>query len=353
MRTRLASFVVFTLLLSSTLAAQTPPYLPANEPNANALVADRIRFVRDMYTLDPATMAEVTKALTALAPFHAKQLAESSKTVERIKLAMTIVANDSNVAPAEKPNRIANFQRQIYNRYAGSPLSLASVIKLVDAKLTPDRVQAARGKMMARFAGPLKGAALDVTRMDELVILPARLGPKPEIMNAMTPPPPQSDNSQAAAAPIVPQTVAQVAPSEAKKTFAPPPSTPPVKLNPAVPPIAANAQPPLPPNPPHEIKPAPPKTEWAGFLDNSATKFGFSADQKKSAEKIFEQVKTRADKVTDNTAKSDKPGENAKPLDKLYDELVQRVESLASTEQRAKVEKAAPAGAKPPASSGK
>lgn len=353
MRIQLAHPLALILSLSPSILAQSPSpaYLPANEPNATVLAADRTRLVRDMYQLEPPATDKLAKDVTALVPFQEKYLKEISKTVYRTELAITLTANDSNIAEAEKPNRIAGFQDQLNHIYGRAPLSLANVIKMADAGLAPDKVKAAHDKIAARFADRLKGAALDVARIDALVMPPVHPGKKPEIVTALS-----QYNPPPAPAPTSPLRPATQAPPPAPNPNQPanPQAPQPTKPAVAIPP----PQPAAPPPPPRDIKPAPPEAEWPAYLEKSATKFALTPEQKKIAEKALDQCKNRAVTYREKTKpdyesaakldpkdKSNRVAELNKPLDVLFDELTQRVEALATAEQKAKFEKpqAAPA----------
>src|SRR5258706_8031681 len=92
---------VFSLLLISVAAAQQAPYLPTNTADANQLLGDRVRFVKEMYSLDPAANDKIAKDLAALVPFQEKFIKDAAKSIYRIELAITIVTNDPQTPEAE------------------------------------------------------------------------------------------------------------------------------------------------------------------------------------------------------------------------------------------------------------
>jgi hypothetical protein len=317
-------------------------------------------------------MEKLTKDLAALVPFQEKYRNETQKTVARIELAITLTSNDVNIAAPERPVRVARFKDQISAIHGRAPLSLANVIKAAETGLSAEQVKAARDKMAARFADRLQGAPLDVVRIDALLVAPATSGNLPTLAKALAKADPPADQPQMVFTKVNPTpTPASPSPPRAATTPAPatnPPATPaPTPASAARPSPPASTTPPLPPPPkpsaapatpaappPRVIGPAPPESEWNLFLEKSVTKYAFNADQKKVADRVFAQCKARAGeylqkskpeyesaaKISDPKAKAEKTAELNKPLDRLYDELVQRIESVASAEQKAKATKA-------------
>jgi len=224
-------------------------------------------------------------------------------------------------------------------------LSLRSVIKLADGHTTPDKAQVAHAKISERLAGLLKGQPFEIDRVDGLLIPPTKGSVPLPVITAGTPPapPPQP------AAKANPPTAASNTPAVATN---PPPANP----NPFLPPTPQQTPPPqpvLPAPPPRVIAPAPALDQWKTNVDATIAKYEFNPDQKKIAERALDQCKLRAEtakakvkgelddaaKISDEKARATKITEINKPVDTAYDELMQRVESLATAEQKAKVEK--------------
>jgi len=95
---------------------------------------------------------------------------------------------------------------------------------------------------------------------------------------------------------------------------------------------------------------APPLDDWDKHVDATCKKFGFSDAQVIKAQSILKDLRQRAeayrksrddefaaaDRLSDAKAKTDRKAELAKPIDALFEELKQRLDNLATAEQRAK-----------------
>lgn len=336
----LRSFV-FSSLIFGVAAAQPGPYLPTNTPDANQLAADRVRFVKEMYSLDPAGNDKIAKDLTALVPFQEKFLKDAAKSIYRIELAITIVNNDTQTPEAERPAKLERFRNQLADVYARAPLSLANVIRMADGATTPDKADMAHAKIAAKLSEQLKGQPLVIPKVDGLLTPPSKTGVPMPVINAATPPAP----AQPAPTPAMPAPKAgQQAPSANQPQITPSPFVPPAVQNPPVP---APVIPALPPPPPRNVGPAPALDQWKPNVEATMEKYAFTPDQKKIAEKVLDQCKLRAELAKSKGDEPAKPAEGAaakttgssKPTDLVYDELMQRVDSLATAEQKAKTEK--------------
>jgi len=98
------------------------------------------------------------------------------------------------------------------------------------------------------------------------------------------------------------------------------------------------------------VKPAPPVAEWAAVVEQITGKFGFTDPQKTLAKSILESYQTRAathreqrkadyeaaEQLADPAKKVEELGKLNERLNLLFDELTQRVESLATAEQKIK-----------------
>jgi hypothetical protein len=337
----IARSLVIITLFSPCLFAQTAPsggpvpYLTSAEPDANRLLADRIRFARDMYTLDAPTTDRLIHELKGLVSFQEKYLTESSKSIYRIELAATLVMNDANSSETDRTAKQARFRSQLEAIHARAPMSLSKTAAMVDSMVGSEKAELAHAKMAAIFASKLNGQPFNVAKLDGLIMPPMKMVKQQDVIAQAQPKPATPTN------PIQPSTSTPVS------------NAPQPNLQPATPPLAAHVPPPVPPSPPRDIKPAPPVADWQSTVDGSAKKYKFTPEQMKVAEKVMAQCKARADALK-NQPDADKPVETKdgkhKPLDLLYDELVQRVEALASSEQKAKI---APAATPPAAPTGK
>lgn len=314
---------VFVLgVFACAASGQSPtPYLPASEPDANKLMADRIRFVRDFYEIDNPTTDKLINELRGLVSFQEKYIAESSKSIYRIELAATLVMNDPNSPESERTAKQSRFKNQLEAIHARAPMSLSKIAAMADSMVGQPKADAAHAKMAKFFANKLGGQPFATTRLDGLVMPPLKQVKQNEVIATAKPAP---------------------TPAPASPTPTPTQNPPVAKANPPVttPPAAPPAAPQLAPSIPRDIKPAPPVSDWPNMVNEKTTKVAYSPEQKRVAEKIIAQCKARADALK-NSPDADKPIESKhgkhKPLDLLYDELVQRVDALATAEQKAKL----------------
>ncbi|MEK6643683.1 MAG: hypothetical protein AABZ08_07215 [Planctomycetota bacterium] len=241
------------------------------------------------------------------------------------------MTNDANNSETDRAAKQARFRSQLEAIYSRAPMSLSKTTAMVDSMVGPEKAELAHAKMAAIFANKLNGQPFSVAKLDGLIMPPMKMIKQQDVIAQAQPKPATPAN------PIQPD--GKIPPKQ--------------NLQPAMPPIAANVPPPAPPSPPRDIKPAPPVADWQSTVDGSAKKYKYTPEQMKVAEKVMAQCKARADALK-GQPDADKPLESKdgkhKPMDLLYDELVQRVEALASSEQKAKF---APAATPPAAPTGK
>lgn len=317
-RSSLRGFFILGVFACAASGQSPTPYLPASEPDANKLMADRIRFVRDFYEIDNPTTDKLINELRGLVSFQEKYLTESSKSIYRIELAATLVMNDPNSPESERVAKQSRFKGQLEAIHARAPMSLSKIAAMADSMVGPQKADAAHAKMAAYFAGKLGGQPFSTPRLDGLVMPPLKQVKQNEVIATARP------------APIPPQPATTLNPPNTAVT-APPATTPT---------LVPSATPQLAPSVPRDIKPAPPVSDWPTVVDDKIKKVAYSPEQKRVVEKIIAQCKARADALKTNPD-ADKPVESKhgkhKPLDLLYDELVQRVDALATAEQKAKL----------------
>ena len=58
---------VILMLFAGVATAQQAPYLPANTPDANRLLADRVKFVKENYALDQSAMNKLVNSVATMA----------------------------------------------------------------------------------------------------------------------------------------------------------------------------------------------------------------------------------------------------------------------------------------------
>jgi len=98
------------------------------------------------------------------------------------------------------------------------------------------------------------------------------------------------------------------------------------------------------------LPPAPPLDDWDKHVDRTAERYGFTDDQRTKAQAILRDLRRRAEqyrlsraddfraleRIEDAEARGEKEKALAAPLNALFEELKQRLDNLATLEQRAK-----------------
>jgi hypothetical protein len=309
-------------------------YLPATEQDTAKLIADRERFVRHFYAPDPAAMAAIQKSLAEAAKLQDKYRFDVALTLSRMGLALGIASENPEYSPEKRTEVMSRLRAQAARYYAMGPLSLAKVAKMAEGSLSADRIAAGHAKLNAELAGIPGATPVDLAKLDTYLVPPLPITPKPIIpraapmdVQALTQ---QDENPQG----MPPQAAHQAEPQTMNPKQANAPAAADerkVPERPVMPAAVVNPppQPVQPPAPPREIKPAPATSTWADFVKQCAAKFKYTADQQKAADSVLESVMKRAGAAGDA---QDSAGH--KIVDVLYDELQQRLESIASIEQR-------------------
>lgn len=320
-----------------------PPWnhLPATEPDTAKLVADREKFIRTFYEPDPAAMAAIQKSLAEAAKLQDKYRFDVALTLSRMGLALGIASENPEYSPEKREEVWNRLRAQAFRYYAMGPLSLAKVAKMAEGSLSADRIAAGHAKLNAALQHFPNATPVDIAKLDAYFSPPLAATPKPIIprsapmdVQALTK---QDENPQTMPlnAANQPTPMAQ----NPAQPAAPTPADQKVPERPVMPAAAVNPppQPVQPPAPPREIKPAPATNTWADFAKQCATRFKYTADQQKSADTVLDSVMKRAGSAGDA-----KDSAGHKMVDVLYDELQQRLESIASIEQRQAAAQAEP-----------
>ncbi len=333
------------ICLAAGASAEDRPYLSSNEPDAEKLLENRIRFVADMYQPSGPDMAKIQDALRDLVTPQETYQRQSALTLSRLQLAISIVHHDPNTVYERKLLRINSFQTQFHNMLARAPLSLAHVLRIAEATISSEQAGAGRARMAQKLAVQAKelGIMFDIERIDGIVFGPVEAGPRPAIQ--------LPDRSAPQPLVLNPQTQEKPAPLQ--------PATPSVQptspTTPAQTPVAETKPPPPPPSRPlpastpgAPVPPAPPIAEWKNHLNVATEKYGFNAAQMEAAQGVINQTISFAAKFQESNQASldeakampDSPEKAARikeltdPVDRAYDAMVRRIDSLASIEQR-------------------
>jgi len=319
---------VFALLLLTAIA--TPAM--AQDGEGADLVNERIAFIREMYKPSDAQIDLLRPKLMELVPAQMKYDMDTAVTAKRVRLAIDLVPPQTDMSEALKGRIIASLKEQLGRIWSRAPLSLSASCKVAEGVLSPEEVAAGRERIKERFADRLEGKPLNIDRLDVLAAEAIVPSPPPEFTG-------QASNRPTPTAPVNPpqprQAQAQPADDHDHGDAAlPRPQQP---------------RQPQQPEPKRTYAQAPPLEEWESVVTQKAEKYNFSDAQRETARSIFNSVQSRAQayqsqkkdamaeaaSMAEGSAKSQKLGELRQPLNQLYDELSQRVESIASLEQKA------------------
>lgn len=111
---------------------------------------------------------------------------------------------------------------------------------------------------------------------------------------------------------------------------------------------------------PVRLQAAPPLDDWDKYVDTTCKKFGFTDAQVIKAQSILKDLRNRAaayrssrnedfaaaERIVDAKAKADRNKDLSAPIDAFFEELKQRLDNLATLEQRAKAATSATTGKK-------
>ncbi len=320
--------------------AWSSPYLSADEPDTRKLLADRTKFVQEMYQLGSEASSKVLESLNGLTSVQDRYQRETALTLERLRLVITLVGTDTSMTEPDRQAKVVKYQGQFHRIVGKAPMSLQNVAKMAEASLATEQITAAHGRIQAKFADTVKisGIPFAIENLDVLACGPLQPGVRPELRL------PEREEALAAQAPPIPS--AQRPTPIPPRPVTPNQPTPPQRPAPVPAPNMVLPQ----PVPSAPLPPAPPTTQWPELVKGSTDKYDFTADQRTAAENVLTQTQARATehrklhqpaydeaaKLSDEDTKMKKLQELNKPLDSLYDQLQRRIESIASIEQRNK-----------------
>lgn len=334
--------------------------------DAQLLFLDRVTFIKDMYALSNEDMEKVLDAMQEMVGRQEQYDASRCITLDRLRIAIDIVASDTSLGDETKDRRVRKFQDQINRIHALAPLSFANVMKVTEKLLSAENAAAGRKRVLALLVGRTgeNPEAIDVMAIDALLAGLVEPGELPEMPS---PPPPVDDGSKFKSRPFGPSRDTQAGsdqrnPDAGRKL-------PPADISSAKQPRESASAQDMPTKPatqtpvqrdpkrqnrakpvrvtPKIVEPAPPVAEWRTFLDDAVAKYEFSAEQKRAANGVVKSVLARAAKKqeTASAGNGDARTDAQKHLDILYDEMKQRIDSIATIEQAQNAEgsKAKPA----------
>lgn len=332
MSTRKLILAIVCFSFPATLTAQQPNDADGKkiDPADRKWIEERVEFIRDAYGLNDGQARAFSESLMGLWEDQRQYQFETNVTLRGIKAAMRDVTGSNLVAPPSRPAFLAMFERQMYDFvYLKAPLSFANVLKNAEAGLSPEQIAAGRDKLKKSFKAPAEFSK-DTVDWDlrKPVEIPSMALKQPAALPAF---PPMDESN--------PSLVST-------KTDTPPTTRQPIPTKTVTPPVD--------PGPPKVIEPAPPLEQWAGLIGQTIAKYKFNPEQNTKAQAILSHCRDRAaahkqeneEAYQQAAAIADADERSARlkklnlKLDTLYDQLAERVDSLATLEQKQAASKA-------------
>ncbi|MCZ6816934.1 MAG: hypothetical protein O7F76_09620 [Planctomycetota bacterium] len=326
MSTRILNLAIVCFLCPPALLAQQPNDAKNIDPADRKWSDARVEFIRDAYGLSQDQARKFSDRLMSLWNDQRQYQFETNVTLRGIRSAMRDVTATNLVAPARRMAFLAKFERQKFEFvYLKAPMSFASVLKGVEADLSPEQVKAGRDKLKKSFKG---AAEFSPNTVDWDLRRPVEM---PSMALKKKPPIPAFEPMDETDPPPVP-------PSNKTTQLTQKPK----------PPTARTITPPVAKPPPKPLGPAPPVEQWAGLVNQTTAKYKFTTVQSTKAQAILTQCRDKASAhekeneaayqqaaaIADVDERAAKLRSLNLKLDTLYDQLAKRVESLATLEQK-------------------
>ena len=204
-------------------------------------------------------------------------------------------------------------------------------------------------------------------QIDQSRVIPPNFAEHPELIRPLVSPPPDKLDPWKPA-PLKPGQInpdenvqlAQVATPAANTQVSPQAAVENASIPQMAQPAPLKAAPQAPAPPPPQLPAAPPLDDWDKYVISTATKYQFDDAQLTKAQSILRELKRRANQyrlsradelaraqlMTDARERDGLLKSLNRPLDALFDELKQRLESLPTVEQRQKAGATTPSGKK-------
>ncbi len=372
---RLLSCSLVVLWSASLLPAQTESGLPrptigqppvdTTDANDRELIASRLRFLQEMYGLDAEKAAQLRTTLNEQLPAHRSYQDQLNLTFRRLRVALSLLEQDATLSPDQREKRMAKFEGQYHHRLADAPLSMANIIRQGEALLSKGQVTEGRTRIRAKLADRLgpESDGFDLDRINAVLAGPVFPIELPDLSKSYPVPEPDPSAARDQQQRRAPAPTASAAPPRPRAPLTTdsrqprPDPDPRETLSPRPP--AVKTQRPLSrtarqaPAPPKPLEPAPPEAEWANYVDQASADYGFSKAQEQAARAVFSSCRSRAQahrsgrqaeyQEVENTADQAERVEALRQLnlrlDQLYAELTERVDAVASLEQKRKADK--------------
>jgi len=339
--------LVVALLVTATIAtatahAQDKPTGDKTQqvlPERETLIPERIAFCKKFYQLNKDEAEKLRMALEAKVLLHREYMSQHQTDLRRLTATIAVALpqqDPKQYTPEQKERFRAYYQDQIYRIHENAPMSLSYTVQQAEAIVGDGRAKTGRGEVAKFFKPVLGDDALELSRVDRLVL-------KPVAMEDVS----MTDNLVTAQAKLLggdaPQSTEKPsrkpAPKAADDRAAKKESMakPPVK-NPAPPVVPDNLR-----NQP--LFNAPAVGEWEATYQTWCNNYEFNQEQKKTAAQIYEYTHRKAlEYISENKDKIESGTEDGQgqskarmqPVLALFNQMKTRIDNVATLEQRAR-----------------
>lgn len=331
MMRRISWLLAVLMTFSAHASARANDDVPPSEPNDAALIDERIAFVKAFYELDDGALNGLRAALEERLPAHGDYMNRNELTLRRRTAALaTAVPQELKAGNPHAAALKRSYQETIYQIREQAPLSVSESVKIAEGLIAPAARDAGRAKIRQFFAKQLNGQTFDPGRLDRLVLAPVEpldVTSSEPLASVNRKQMQSNDRSRRGAT----MTDAEKARLEAARIEA-------MRSRDTGPTKAVAPPPPANRSPESVTLNAPPLEQWETEYQTWATAYDFTPAQRKVAQSIYDQSMRRAEGLTD--------GDGKQALDRVFTEMKQRIDSVASIEQRERL-RAANAGEAP------
>jgi len=340
---RFALTMLVTACIAATTAHAQDTPTGAKEkqvlPERETLLPERLAFCKKFYQLNNDEVEKLRIALESKLLLHRGYMRDHQTDLRRLTATIAVALpqqDTSQYTPAQKERFRAYYQNQIYRIYENAPMSLSYAVLQAEGMVGDDRAKTGRAELAKFFKPVLGDDAIDLARMDRLVLQPVAMEDV-----SMT------DNLVTAQAKLL---GGEAPRKNEKPSEKPEPKAlkvdPALKATPAQPAVKNPAPPTVPANLRNQaVAEAPALDEWQGTYQTWCNNYEFSQEQKATAEDIYQYSHRKAleylsenkDKLeatggSDDAAKKDL----MQPVLKLFNQMKSRIDNVATLEQRAR-----------------
>jgi len=339
---RFALTVLVTACIAATTAhAQNTPTGAKEKqvlPERETLLPERLAFCKKFYQLNNDEVEKLRIALEGKLLLHRGYMRDHQTDLRRLTATIAVALpqqDTTQYTPEQKERFRAYYQDQIYRIHENAPMSLSFAVQQAEGIVGDGRAKTGRAEMAKFFKPVLGDDAIDLARMDRLVLQPVAMEDV-----SMT------DNLVTAQAKLLGGEAPQPTEKPSNKPQTKPMDVEPVNKETPRPSIDNPAPPVVPANLRNQaVAEAPALDKWQGTYQTWCNNYEFSQEQKATAESIYQYSHRKAlEYLSENKDKIDASGgsndaankELMQPVLKLFNQMKSRIDNVATLEQRAR-----------------